>query len=336
MATQTFQDVLRSMAAYQALSELFVGQSVLEVGCAAGDGLRHLFALGARLVVGVDEDVRLARTRVQGLGQHVTVHAVRPPRLWVGDEATFDCVVVADAAQMASWGDWVTDLKERLVPGGALVLRTMSGDHSANAGGLGYGDLLDLVEDTFSSVRVFGQAPFVGYGVVELGREVDPDHLPLSLDLSLLGGEAEEVSTYLVVCSDGPLPVLDDLGLAVVQVPTGGEAALERWWDSLGAEASGSAEEEEPTERPPSSQRHDSGFRRARRAEGEERGENLEDRKSALQPSSSSLPTPIPSLALDAYLDGSGGRRLRWHRNPKHFAATPSTERPTPPTSRSA
>jgi len=302
MAGPEFTHVLHRMVAYQALSELVAGKRVLEVGCGQGDGLRHLFALGAREVVGVAEDVRPARRRLRGLGRQVTVRAIRPPRLSVVG-APFDCIVVVDAAQMAGWEDWVVGLKELLAPGGALVIRAQSGDHSTAPGPLDYGDLLSLVEDTFQVVRVFGQAPFVGGSVVELGSPEQED-LPLSLDLSLLGGEPEEVSTYLVVCSDGPLHALEDLGLAVVQVPALGDSALERWWDSLGAEQITSAEgeaAEEPAE-PVTVDRV-----------------ATEQHSSAAEPvlagGSTQRQSKLASLALEAYLDASGGNFLRWTRS---------------------
>lgn len=232
----TFEQDLNRLAAYQVLEPWLRDARVLELGCGEGHGLRQLFALGARAVVGLDRDVRRARPRVAALEEVVTLRGFQPPRLDL-QGASFDVIIVNEVAAILGPSGRLGELRAALSPEGMLVVRAESGDHTGDARGVTYGELLDLLEPVFPVVRVFGQSPFVGYSVAELtGR--DGAELDLFVDGALMGGAVEEVTSYLVLC--GSKAAFGQEGAyGILQVPSEGDAALERWWDSLGGQTEG-------------------------------------------------------------------------------------------------
>lgn len=226
----SFEQALNRLAAYQFLEPWLRDGRVLELGCGDGQGLRQIFALGARAVIGLDRDLRGARSRVAALEEVVTLRVFQPPRLDLQD-APFDVVLVNDVGALLHRPEMLRELRAALSPGGLLVVRAESGDQLGASRGVTYGELLDLLEPAFPVVRVFGQSPFVGYSLAELTGQEEGE-LDLFVDGALMGGAVEEVTSYLVLCS--AKEVTGQKGAyGILQVPSEGDAALERWWDSL-------------------------------------------------------------------------------------------------------
>lgn len=232
----SFDHELNRLAAYQYLEPWLRNRRVLELGCGQGHGLRQLFALGAQAVVGLDRDPRRCAPRVAALEDVVSLRSYRPPRLGLV-AGSFDVVIVNDSTALLGPQPTFSELRAALVPEGLLVVRVESGDQAGAPGGVTYGELLDLLEPVFPEVRVFGQSPFVAYSIVELTEEVSgkSEELDLSLDGALMGGAAEEVGAYLVLCGSASA-LRRPSGYGILQVPSQGDVALERWWDSLAQE----------------------------------------------------------------------------------------------------
>lgn len=311
------QDMHR-LAAYQFLEPWLRDARVLEVGCGAGHGLRQIFALGARAVVGLDRDTQGARARVAALEEVVRLGTFQPPRLGLGRER-FDVAIVSDASLLGQTPAMLEELRSSVAPDGLVVVRAESRDRVGARRGSTYAELMDLLEPLFAVVRVFGQSPFVGYSVAELTGEEEED-LDLFVDGALLGGAVEEVASYLVLCGEAATRHLHG-AYGILQVPAEGDTALERWWDSLAAmEGSGDAGEDEE------------------RAEDSDLSEGGSEKAPAQEPTTASPaappPAPVPTAAVPApgpmaaapaparapmggtdllpYTDGRGGRVTRW------------------------
>jgi SAM-dependent methyltransferase len=349
LRTETgFTAALHRLAAYQYLAPWLSGQSVLEIGCGSGDGLRMLWAVGAQRVTGLDRDVRAARDRLSGLGEMVTVRAVRPPRLGVRRER-FSRVIISDARWLVRYPGLLLQARGALAPGGELLLRAESGDHPAAGEALDYGELMDLVEPEFERVRVLGQSPFIGYSVVELGGAPE-DELEITLDAALMGNDVEDVETYLMLCAEAREPAAP-FPYGILQVPTAGDDALEQWWDAQGEppedteadeeerEPEEEEEEEEEEEPEPEPEPEPGPEPEPEQEEREQAAAEAEDRERAEQkdgeqqqaaktggraPSESGDPRPPtdgtadaspaakPAVRLEAFTDEAGGRPARW------------------------
>jgi hypothetical protein len=158
-------------------------------------------------------------------------------------------------------------------------------------------------------VRILGQSAFIGYSVVELS-ETPPESLEVSLDGALLGGEVEEVGTYLVVASNGPVAT-DALGYGILQVPSAGDAALPQWWDSLAEPEEEPVPEPAPAPAPAPAPEAEPGpvVGEFHEVERSDRVDGVEAKPSRSQPEPEPAPPPIDLLA---YTDSAGGRVSRW------------------------
>ncbi|MBN2716964.1 MAG: methyltransferase domain-containing protein, partial [Deltaproteobacteria bacterium] len=84
---------------------------------------------------------------------------------------------------------------------------------TSEAGEIDYYQLYDILSESFESVQMIGQAPFLGYAVSDLSAEEDS---AISFDGSLLESDAEEIEWFIALCGETPIE-LD--GYAIVQVP---------------------------------------------------------------------------------------------------------------------
>lgn len=297
----SFDQDMHRLAAYQFLEPCLRDRRVLELGCGSGQGLRQLFALGAREVLGLDRDLRAARTRVAALEAVVTLRTFQPPRLDLGKER-FDVIIVNDVGALSGSRDLLLELQAAMSAEGLLVVRAESGDRPGVAKGVSYGALLDLLEPAFPLVRVFGQSPFCGYSLVELTRQEGGD-LDLFVDGALMGGAVEEVASYLVLC--GPAAALHlDGAYGLVQVPSDGDAALDRWWDSL---AQGAEEDSDVSA---------GGVTSATGRREQEGALPLDGSAAGLEGGHAPTPeeprAPGPRTDLERLMDGKGGMVPRW------------------------
>jgi chromosome segregation ATPase len=183
---------LRRLTTYLYVQDLLPGAAVLEVG---GDGGQEVLrARGAQSV------------RAVTAGELATLPA-----------GSFDVAFALENEPQALRAT-VQAAKEALKPTGTLVLAVPSRDRPGARAGLSYYELLDLLEPLFPSVKMMGQAPFVGATLVEYGV-TDPDPV---LDGTLVP-KGERVEWYVAVAGPGkPL----SRGYGVMQVPVSDVAAL--------------------------------------------------------------------------------------------------------------
>ncbi len=183
---------LRRLTTYLYVQDLLAGAHVLEVGSESnGDFLR---ARQARSV---------GRAAAEGLAA-----------LPAGE---FDVAFALDveAAELRATAE---ALRRVVKPEGTVVLAVASRDRPGARAGASYYELLDLLQPMFPSVKMVGQAPFVGATLVEYGA-AEPDPV---LDGTLVP-KGERVEWYVVVA--GPARAAAR-GYGVMQVPAGDVAAL--------------------------------------------------------------------------------------------------------------
>ena len=200
---------------YAYTAPLWRERRVLELGCGEGASAAFLARHGAADVVSLDIDrakVDRARTRHAGPGvqfmlledlQQLTVMARR-----------FDVVFVPDGESILGDPDAVPRVRGLLREGGFLVVAVPASERQSAVfrGGVNYYDLSDALAREFRVVRMLGQTPFLGFGLVEFDASADA----LRVDASLLGGGTEQPSHYIAVAGNEPPPVL---GQVLVQVP---------------------------------------------------------------------------------------------------------------------
>ena len=231
----------RRLPRYLYVEDLIVGRSVVEIGCGLGVGCDFFLDKGAREVVGVDRDEAiLARARQRYGGG--------PLRFlrWEGalalPDGTVDLVTVPEGAEWLEESALLEEVRRILRPQGSLVLSVPSADRPGAAGGYSYYDLQDRLGPWFPRIRMIGQAPFLAYSLVEYAEGNDEPEL--ALDTSLVEGDPEAVSHYLVLA--GPEEGTAR-GFTIVQVPF---APLENRVRAASRLAPNDPNEEDEEERP--------------------------------------------------------------------------------------
>ena len=120
-------------------------------------------------------------------------------------DGTFDVVIVPDVSLLADRASIVKRVQRLLPPGGVALFaapnpeakRWLLPPLTDADDALGYYELYDLVSLEFAEVRMLGQAPFVGYAIVDFSAD-EPE---VSVDTSILE-EPEVPEWYLAVASD--------------------------------------------------------------------------------------------------------------------------------------
>lgn len=216
MAERNPTDLLSGhLALYTYLEPIWRGRSVLEVGCQDGARADHLAAHGAGRVVALDRD-RGAIDRAR--------HRFRRPRLefravpaWAdittAVSGTFDVVLVPDGELLLEDQSLIPRVRALMSSLGRLVVAVRSGERRSPLwrSGVGYYELADTLSTHFARVKMFGQTPFLGFGLVEF--EGNPEAVRVETAL-VDSGEAPCDYVALAGVDDGP-----PLGYALVQVP---------------------------------------------------------------------------------------------------------------------
>ena len=212
MADQpTSNSGIRRSAAYSYLRPLLDGRRVLEVGCGTGEAATHLVRLGARSVIGAGSarEVSEARARQhEGALGFVTMAAGA-----IDATGVFDLVLVPDATDILRGRGPIqlSTLLALVAPGGRLACIVANGDRGE---GLAYYDVVDALTPHFAKVRMFGQTPFLAFGIAEF----DETAADLRVDAELAERESEEPTHYIALGGpDEPI----GLGYALVQIPAG-------------------------------------------------------------------------------------------------------------------
>jgi len=202
---------IRRSAVYSYLRPLLDGRRVLEVGCGTGEAATHLIQLGAKSVIGAGgaREVSEARARQhEGALGFVTMAAGA-----IDATGVFDLVLVPDATNilLGRGPIQLSTLLALVAPGGHLACIVANGDRGE---GLAYYDVVDALTPHFAKVRMFGQTPFLAFGIAEF----DEAAADLRVDAELAERESEEPTHYIALGGpDQPL----GLGYALVQIPAG-------------------------------------------------------------------------------------------------------------------
>ena len=125
----------------------------------------------------------------------------------------FDLVLVPDATDILRGRGPIqlATLLALLAPGGRLACMVANGDRGE---GLAYYDVVDALTPHFPKVRMFGQTPFLAFGIAEF----DEAATDLRVDAELAERESEEPTHYIALA--GPDESMG-LGYALVQIPAG-------------------------------------------------------------------------------------------------------------------
>lgn len=176
---------------------------------------------GARLVHVYDPDqarIAVANAKSAGLKGARPLFALLDGDLGVRDGA-FDVVLVPDLSILADPAEIVRRARRLLPPSGVALFAAPNPEADSwllpppptLGSAPGYYELYDLVALQFAEVKMLGQAPFVGYALVDFAAE-DPD---VSVDTSILG-EPEVPEWYVAVASERRVE-LDSY--ALVEIP---------------------------------------------------------------------------------------------------------------------
>jgi hypothetical protein len=215
--------------------ELASGARVAIFGSATLGLAEELLLRGARLVHVYDPDAaRVAEATAHRRDRAIFFGAL-PDSGDVGvRDGAFDLVIVPDLSIASDPTVLVGLVRRVLSPSGAALIASPNADASAplisvpEAGpALGYYELYEAVAEHFSSVRMLGQAPFVGYAVAEFSVE-DPEP---TIDTSLAESDGKEPDWFVVLASDRNIR-LDSFALIElpkdVRLATAAEPRFER------------------------------------------------------------------------------------------------------------
>ncbi|HEY3494522.1 MAG TPA: hypothetical protein VGK73_07545 [Polyangiaceae bacterium] len=197
---------LSSGAVLAAFTEPFVeSRRVLVFGSSLSSTPRLLIERGARLVHVCDPaPLRVAEAVERGAAPGLAFSTFADEML-ATRESQFDCVIVENLAAFDARAV-VAKARRLLAPRGTAVFATPNREAvapllpapDAGAAPLDYYALYDLVASEFEHVRMLGQAPFVGYAVVEFAPESTPEPL---IDSDFLARGSEEPELFVAVAA---------------------------------------------------------------------------------------------------------------------------------------
>jgi SAM-dependent methyltransferase len=215
MAERNATDFLNlRLPLYAYAAPLWQGRSVLEIGCGDGGSADYLASQGADRVVTVDSDpARVERARARHARPRIEFR-VADLRQIVAQGDRFDVVLVPDGQSLLAAPEMISGIRGLLGDGGYLIVAASAADRKNRPleDGVGYYDLADALAARFPVVRMLGQTPFLGFGLVEFDGSADA----LRVDVSLLHGGTEQASHYVGIAGTSLPP---SLGYALVQVP---------------------------------------------------------------------------------------------------------------------
>jgi hypothetical protein len=192
-----------ALAAYG--EEICRGGRIAIFGDATLSLAEELIERGARLVHAYDDEpARIAEASARPHDRSI-FYAALPEDGDIGvRDGTFDVVFVPDLTVFSEPARLVAMAERVLSSSGAAFIASPNGDAEnpllpvllARAP-LGYYDLYDVVSAHFTSVRMLGQAPFVGYAVAEFSAD-DPDP---TIDTSLADAEGKDADWFVALAS---------------------------------------------------------------------------------------------------------------------------------------
>ena len=200
---------------YAYTAPLWQGRRVLEIGCGDGGSADYLGSHGAERVLSVDLDAgRADRARIRHARPRVEFRALGDLRHIATTGEPFDVAIVPEGHLLLATPALIGELRRLLGDGGHLIVAVPAADRKGKllGDGVGYYDLADSLAERFPVVRMLGQTPFLGFGLVEFDGSADA----LRVDVSLLQGGAEQPSHYVGIAG---ATVPQSLGYSLVQVP---------------------------------------------------------------------------------------------------------------------
>lgn len=193
---------------------------VLVIGNAERSVAEHLLERGARLVQLLDPDPkRIAQAAAQNSERRLTFAQLTKSSLRDG---SFDVILVEDVALADDLNELISGIAKTMSSRSLAIFCASNPDATtgllgASPGTVDYDDLADATEANFEAVWMLGQAPFVGYSVVQLGLDHPPEP---ALDNAYLAGEGEAPDFYLAICgTEDALAEVSLEDMTIVQLP---------------------------------------------------------------------------------------------------------------------
>jgi SAM-dependent methyltransferase len=212
---------LSSSAALAAFIEpQLSNRRALVFGSALGATPRLLLERGARLVHVCDPAPLRATEAVERAAAPGLSFSSLGDETFAGREGSFDCVLVENLGAFDARAV-VARARRLLAPRGVALFATPNREVVApllpppepQAAPIDYYALYDLVASEFEHVRMLGQAPFVGYAVVDFAPDAAPEPL---IDSEFIPRGSEEPELFIALASRHRTGVG---GYAVVQLP---------------------------------------------------------------------------------------------------------------------
>lgn len=227
-----------SIALAPYIEALVIGRRLAVLGDVSLGLADALLSRGARLVHAYDPDpARVAEAiarKAPAFGSPAAgrpaargvVHALLGDDLGVRDGA-FDVVLIPDLCLFSDRGDAIRRARKLVAPAGAVVVaapnpeakRRLIEAAPSGAPALSYYEIFDLLSLQFPFVRMVGQAPFIGYAIVDFSPDREPD---VTFDASLMSA-TEEPESFVAIAGDRPVAIDP---YVVIEVPSA--AVLER------------------------------------------------------------------------------------------------------------
>jgi chromosome segregation ATPase/SAM-dependent methyltransferase len=186
------------------------GRRVALLGNVLSGLAQELAERGARVAHGYDPDPGRAaeaatREAARAERNHKVVLGALGPDLGVRDGA-FDVVIVPDLTLFREPLAELARARRLLAAGGVAIVASPNGEISrsllpraaAESAPASYYELFDMLMLQWEQVRMLGQAPFVGYALVDFAPEGEPE---VTVDTSLLASP-EEPEWFVAVASD--------------------------------------------------------------------------------------------------------------------------------------
>jgi SAM-dependent methyltransferase len=212
---------LSSSAALAAFIEPFIeSRRALVFGSALSTTPRLLLERGARLVHVCDPaPLRVAEAVERAAAPGLSFSTFSDETLSTRD-GSFDCILVENLGAFDA-RSVVARARRLLSPRGVALFVTPNREALApllpppepSAAPLDYYALYDLVAGEFEHVRMLGQAPFVGYAVVDFAPDAAPEP---SIDSEFIPRGSEEPELFVALASRHKTGLA---GYAVVQLP---------------------------------------------------------------------------------------------------------------------
>jgi hypothetical protein len=209
--------------------ELVAGARVAIFGSAALGLAEELAERGARLVHVYDTDAARVAEATAKRHDRTIFYAPLPESGDVGvRDGAFDLVIVPDLSAAEDARSLLSLARRVLSPMGAALIASPNTEATRPLiavpkprAALGYYELYEAVAEHFTSVRMIGQAPFVGYAVAEFSVE-DPEP---TIDSSLAEAEGKEPDWFWALASDRNVRLEP---FALIELPPSAAAPFEQ------------------------------------------------------------------------------------------------------------